>query len=64
MLVLSMVHGLVRRVVAVLDRRTEAPIMNARVNARSDEYLRWRDAHPGETELDEVLDPLNSRESQ
>jgi len=54
-----MLHGLIRRAVAVLDHRTEAPIMKARINARSDEYFRWRDAHPGETELDEVLNPLS-----
>lgn len=59
-----MVHGLFRRAVAVLDRRTEAPIMATRVNARSEEYFRWRDAHPGETELDDVLGPLGNHDSE
>ena len=49
MLVVSMVHALIQRVVAALDRRTEAPTMTVRVNGRSDEYFRWRDAHPGAT---------------
>ena len=64
MLILSMYHGVIRRVVAVLDRRTEAPIMNARINARSEDYFHWRDTRPGETELDEILDPLSRRESE
>lgn len=62
MLILSIVHGLVRRAVALLDRWTEAAIMTARINARSEEYFRWRDAHPGETELDDVLGPFNSED--
>ena len=64
MLVLSIVHGLVRHVVDWIDRRTEAPIMRREINARSAEYFRWREAHPGETELDDVLDPLSSRRSE
>ena len=64
MLVLSLVHRVVRGVVAWLDRRTEAPIMQRRINARSEEYFQWRDTHRGETGLDDILDPTSTRKSK
>ena len=53
-----LVHRLVRLVLPYIERWTEAPIMKQRINAGSDQYFAWREKHAGETDLDEVLDPL------
>ena len=45
-----------RKLLALAERATEAPIMKRRINAGSDEYFDWESEHEGESELDEVLD--------
>lgn len=61
MIVIGLVHRIMRPLIAWLDRRTDAPIMQRHINARSAEYFEWHKAHAGETELDEVLNPTNTR---
>jgi hypothetical protein len=59
MLDLWTLHRVVKWVLPYIERWTEAPIMRQRINEGSDQYFAWRDAHAGETDLDEVLDPFS-----
>jgi hypothetical protein len=54
--------GVVRVVVIILERLTDAPIMRQRINRGSDEFFAWEAEHRGETELDEVLNPRGLRD--
>ena len=58
MLNIWILHRLLKWMLPYIERWTEAPIMRQRINAGSDQYFAWRDAHAGETELDEILEPL------
>lgn len=60
-LLLVAIVGVVRLVVIILERLTDAPIMRQRINRGSDEFFAWEAEHRGETELDEVLDPRELR---
>lgn len=55
MYLLLFLYPLWRKVLAVLDRWGEPPIMKQRINAGSDEYFAWQEEHAGESELDEVF---------
>ena len=55
MYLLLFLYPLWRKVLAMLDRWGEPPIMKKRINAGSDEYFAWQEEHAGESELDEVF---------
>jgi len=55
------VHAVLRKLLGVIDRWTDPPIMRERVNAGSDKYFAWLKKHEGESELDEFFDLGNER---
>ena len=54
---MRLVHVVWRTLLGVVDRWSDPPIMQQRINAGSDKYFAWREKHEGDSEVDEFLDP-------
>ena len=57
----GLLRYLLQRLLPVIDRWTEPPIMRQRINAGSDRYFREQARENGDPSVDELVEPFGRR---